>query len=132
MQGTHPPGVALEPAGVAGGQGSWADSALLWLFIKPLKGRVSEHGCPSVCCNASQAGDSFDLATLACSLALGAGYDAAVVVGYVPKQVCKPGCNHISSPCPSLVASPLSDSEMPPCTPFRYHWAARRTFSAPG
>lgn len=33
-----------------------------------------------------QAGDSFDLATLACSLLLGAGYSAWVVVGYVPKQ----------------------------------------------
>ncbi|KAL4859287.1 Dynein regulatory complex subunit 7 [Chlorella vulgaris] len=34
-----------------------------------------------------QAGDSFDLATLACSLLLGAGYSAFVVVGYTSKQV---------------------------------------------
>ena len=34
-----------------------------------------------------QAGDSFDLAGLACSLLLGAGYSASVVVGYVPKEV---------------------------------------------
>lgn len=40
-----------------------------------------------------QAGDSFDLASLACSLALGAGYDAAVVVGYVPKEV-RQGLRH--------------------------------------
>ncbi len=35
----------------------------------------------------AQTGDSFDLATLACSLLLGAGYSAYVVVGYVPKEV---------------------------------------------
>ena len=34
-----------------------------------------------------QAGDSFDLATLACSLLAGAGYNAYVAVGYVPRQV---------------------------------------------
>lgn len=41
-------------------------------------------------CPATQAGDSFDLATLACSLLLGAGYSAYVVVGYASKQV-RPG-----------------------------------------
>ena len=34
-----------------------------------------------------QAGDSFDLATLACSLLAGTGYNAYVAVGYVSRQV---------------------------------------------
>lgn len=38
-----------------------------------------------------QAGDSFDLAGLACSLLLGVGYEAYVAVGYAPKQASSAG-----------------------------------------
>ncbi|KAL4458559.1 hypothetical protein ABPG75_013424 [Micractinium tetrahymenae] len=56
-----------------------------------------------------QAGDSFDLATLACSLLLGAGYNAYVVVGYTSKQVAL--CDQSRTECPWLAEHGL---EPPP------------------
>ena len=35
-----------------------------------------------------QRGNSFDYATLLCSLLLGAGYDAYVVSGYASREIC--------------------------------------------
>ena len=39
-------------------------------------------GCPGL-----QAGDSFDLSTVLCSLLIGAGFDAYVVAGYAPQAI---------------------------------------------
>lgn len=47
-----------------------------------------------------QAGDSFDLATLECSMLLGAGYNACVAVGFVPKAVALGDQSHTD--CPDL------------------------------
>ena len=46
-------------------------------------------------------GDSFDFANVLCSYLLGAGYDAYVVMGYAPKDVCER--DQTSTACPFLV-----------------------------
>jgi hypothetical protein len=50
----------------------------------------------------AQAGDSFDLATLECSLLLGAGYNACVAVGYAPKHIASN--DQSQQDCPYLAA----------------------------
>ena len=46
-------------------------------------------------------GDSFDFANVLCSYLLGAGYDAYIVMGYAPKDVCER--DQTSTACPFLV-----------------------------
>lgn len=62
-----------------------------------------------------QAGDSFDVATVLCSLLIGAGYDAYVAMGYAPLFVT--ANNQTKNACPSVVASyaaQTADAAAPP------------------
>ena len=57
-----------------------------------------------------QAGDSFDLATLACSLLLGAGYNACITVGFSAKHIALN--DQTQQECPHLAAAGIS--QQPP------------------
>ena len=47
-----------------------------------------------------QAGDSFDLSTVLCSLLIGAGFDAYVVAGYAPQAITLN--DQATTQCPAL------------------------------
>lgn len=69
-----------------------------------------------------QAGDAFDLSGLAASLLLGAGYDAAVVCGYVPREVgawegCAGGKAGAAYPAAGCRAAAVSVSSATSCLP---------------
>ena len=80
-----------------------------FLVYEPLP---SPSTCPSLLCSpamtlATHRGDAFDSAALLCSLLLGNGYDAYVVIGTAPKRIAH--CDQTNIECPVL-PSPASDA----------------------
>lgn len=69
-----------------------------------------------------QRGDSFDLATLLCSLLLGAGFDAYVAVGYAPRALALRSLDHMD--CPWLAPADGSSGDARVKQPKRLNLAA--------
>eukprot|EP01062_Namystynia_karyoxenos_P010229 TRINITY_DN13621_c0_g2_i1.p1 TRINITY_DN13621_c0_g2~~TRINITY_DN13621_c0_g2_i1.p1 ORF type:complete len:1002 (+),score=402.03 TRINITY_DN13621_c0_g2_i1:106-3111(+) len=82
------------------------------------------HELPEVICSPSttlkwQVGDCFDLSILLCSLLLGTGYDAYVVIGYASREVCENDLTRKEWSSPGEVTVNLLDSDDPATVEFK-------------